>query len=214
MTTKTTKTNNATDTWAEQLDEWKADALEARHMVLDGGFRVEDDESNKQASGLLVEVARRAKQVEALRVEAVGPMTKEVRRINAAFKACSDALDAVTARLKALTGEWALRKRQEQQRLLQEAQAAAEAQRVTDPDHVDLKRAAELVEAAKHAAPARLDGIGMRDVWRIEVTDPDLVPRDFCSPDLAKLKAAVDGGARSIPGVRVVAEVQIIARAS
>lgn len=41
------------------------------------------------------------------------------------------------------------------------------------------------------------------DKWVGEIVDMALVPAQYCSPDPKKIKAAIDGGARSIPGVRI-----------
>lgn len=209
----TTATSEKTDPWAERLTEWQAEAV-----GLDGEVKalpaVEDEDMNQQVGALLTLTKSRFKEVDETRSEAVGPLNREVKRVNDAFRVTLTALKSVEERLKGLMGAWILRQRQEQQRLLMEAQAAAEAQRVTDPDLADTRTALGLVEAARLAAPGRVEGVSGRDVWRVEVTDPDLVPREYCSPDLAKLKAAVDAGARTIPGVKVTAEVRVVARAS
>jgi hypothetical protein len=39
--------------------------------------------------------------------------------------------------------------------------------------------------------------------WTYEVTDPNQVPREFCEPSPGLIRAAVNAGVRSIPGVRI-----------
>jgi len=39
--------------------------------------------------------------------------------------------------------------------------------------------------------------------WHYEITDPTLVPREFCVPAHGLIRDAVDAGARDIPGVRI-----------
>jgi hypothetical protein len=52
-------------------------------------------------------------------------------------------------------------------------------------------------------------GVSVRMIWAQEVTDPEMVPRAFCSPNMALIKAARDWAAYTeqyppnpIPGVR------------
>lgn len=50
---------------------------------------------------------------------------------------------------------------------------------------------------------------GLTVIWKYEITDPDAIPRTYLAPDLAKINAAVKGGLREIPGVRIFSEQQI-----
>lgn len=50
---------------------------------------------------------------------------------------------------------------------------------------------------------------GLTTIWKYEITDPDAIPRTYLTPDLAKINAAVKGGLREIPGVRIFSEQQI-----
>ncbi len=58
--------------------------------------------------------------------------------------------------------------------------------------------------AAVESAP-EVDGVSYRDKWTFEITNPDLVPREYCIPD----EKAIGGIARTmkgrvkIPGVRI-----------
>jgi hypothetical protein len=55
------------------------------------------------------------------------------------------------------------------------------------------------------AAPAeKVKGITKR--WTYDVTDESLVPREYMTVDLAKLRAAVNAGTRLIPGVNIYQE--------
>jgi hypothetical protein len=50
---------------------------------------------------------------------------------------------------------------------------------------------------------------GSRKVWRFEIQDAGLVPREYLTVDEKKIRAAVREGAREIPGVRIYQETQI-----
>lgn len=79
-------------------------------------------------------------------------------------------------------------------------------------------RVAALVESAEAIArrevptaiipePVHVDKTSIRHYWEPEIVDADLVPREHCSPDLAKIKAAIwyadtHRPPQEIPGVR------------
>lgn len=64
--------------------------------------------------------------------------------------------------------------------------------------------------AAKAVDAGRVKG--SRSVWKFEVTDSSKVPRELCVVDEKAIRAAVNGGAREIPGVRIYEDVQITVR--
>lgn len=43
----------------------------------------------------------------------------------------------------------------------------------------------------------------MTSYWKYEIEDETQVPLAYCSPDSAKINAAIKAGVREIPGVRV-----------
>lgn len=51
--------------------------------------------------------------------------------------------------------------------------------------------ASGLVPTEPIPEPVRVESTSVRHRWEPEVTDPDLVPREYCSPDLAKIREAV-----------------------
>ena len=44
---------------------------------------------------------------------------------------------------------------------------------------------------------------GMRKVMSFDVVDPNLVPRNYCSPDDKKIRAALKLGITEIPGLKI-----------
>ena len=50
---------------------------------------------------------------------------------------------------------------------------------------------------------------GMTTVWKYEIIDVNLIPREYMTPDLGKINAAVKGGAREIQGLKIFEESQI-----
>lgn len=53
---------------------------------------------------------------------------------------------------------------------------------------------------------------GARMKWTYEVTDETQLPREYLTPDLRKLKSAVDGGMRFIEGVRIFEDPKAVFR--
>jgi hypothetical protein len=90
-------------------------------------------------------------------------------------------------------------------------------------------RAAALVESAAAIArkevptepipePVHVDKTSVRHVWEPEIVDADAVPREYCSPDLAKIKAAIwyadtpHKPPHDMPGVRFVLKSIVVVR--
>jgi hypothetical protein len=46
----------------------------------------------------------------------------------------------------------------------------------------------------------------VREIWRYEITDESLIPREYLTPDLSKIGMDVRGGKREIPGVKIFPE--------
>jgi len=62
------------------------------------------------------------------------------------------------------------------------------------------------IEAPTYAPPVVMAPVisGLTKVWKYEIIDADLVPREYCSPDAGKLQTAVKTDkVREIPGVRI-----------
>lgn len=53
-------------------------------------------------------------------------------------------------------------------------------------------------------APAQAPEVKMVPKVEILITDPGMVPRELCSPDEGKIRAAINAGATNIPGVQIV----------
>jgi hypothetical protein len=77
------------------------------------------------------------------------------------------------------------------------------------------KRAASSIAAVETKTAERIAEVhqstalkGVTLVWKYEVTDAALVPREYCNPDPSKLTLAVKNGTRSIAGVRIYEDVQ------
>jgi hypothetical protein len=151
------------------------------------GVTIESDEDAAEAAEELRNVVRQKDLAARLRDEWLAPAKATVARINAGFKPALDAWAASEARLKRLIADFQLAKQAEQKRLLAEAAAAAQARQ---PEAI-----ATALTAAHDAAPKRLEGVGVRAVWRVKRIAEELLPREWLCADEKKIAAY----ARSYP---------------
>jgi hypothetical protein len=133
--------------------------------------------------------------------EPVESATKRVKRLMADYDAAQErARRAEQARLEAEA------RQVEQDRKLAEAVAVA----ATDPTAADaiLEEPIMVAPVIIPKATPKIEGVVYREVWKFQITDPDLIPRQYLTPD----EKAIGGVVRSlkeqtnIPGVRVYSE--------
>lgn len=169
---------------------------------------------SEQAATTAVENAAQAKRlfkkIEDMRKKVIAPAQAFVKGVNAFAKTFTDPLGQVESRYKMKLGQYqhqvelerrkaeeAARKAQEelQARLDAEAKAAG----VEAPKVVSIPIKAPTGPTRSQSGAA----VYSRQVWRVEVLEPDKVDRVFCSPDPRRLQEAVDAGIREIAGCRV-----------
>lgn len=124
------------------------------------------------------------------------------------------AADAVVAAINAHQ-----RKMLEERRAAEEAARKAEQERLKaeatpfdDPAPVVQAVPIKAAEAARVVSATGRVAATASTVWRHEVTDPAAVPRQFLMVNEAAIKAAIAGGVREIPGVRVFEDVRTVVR--
>lgn len=194
---------------AQQVAE--AMALDALPPIFTDDDLAAYSERAKALKGVagMVEKARKAEKDQIL---------KDGRTVDGFFAKLADpvkaAADAVVAAINAHQRKMLeeQRKAQREAELAAAAKAAAEATPFDDP--------APVVQAApiKAAEAVRVVSSGGRvmatasTVWRHEVVDPAAVPRQFLMVNEAAIKAAVAGGMREIPGVRIFEDVRTVVR--
>lgn len=149
------------------------------------------------AGEVLREIKTRYHQIDQERKGITGPLVEVERRTNALFRPILDTLSRAEKRVKEALAGYSDRSRA--------ATVEALTLAATGPDPAPMGLSVLAQPEAK--------GVSVRQVERFEVTNPDRVPRDFCSPDLDKIKRHVEaGGMRAIPGVRFFTESVVSAR--
>jgi hypothetical protein len=144
----------------------------------------------------------------------VDPLNAHVKTINAEIKKFTEPLLTLEKNIKTAISDFVdaqERARQaEQNRLLLAAQK--------EQEEINKLAEAEGVEAPIINVPmlneveTHTDGATVKKVWTFEVADPAQIPREYLSPDLVAIGAAVKAGAREIPGVRVYQKSQVSVR--
>jgi hypothetical protein len=156
----------------------------------------------------LREVKKRLKFLEASRRAQTDPLEAELETIRAPFRPVESAYKALEASAKARTARHVAETRQAQQAAQAAAGEAFAAGNAT----------------AGHAALARIpqaadlgSGISVREVWDFEITDPNAVARELCSPDPVKIRALTTprpgAASMTVPGIRWFKKPQTSVRA-
>lgn len=161
-------------------------------------FVIKDDAQQEQVVGVLRDVKERYRTIEERRKEITGPLNQALRAVNDLFRPPRERFEQLEKLLKSKVAAYMKKKAEENAVALRAAAEAATPQAAT--------------EIIQHVAPvAPPTGVSVRYVWRFEVTDPDAVPREYCSPDAKKI-GSVDPTATSIPGVRFFQEPVVSSR--
>jgi hypothetical protein len=162
-------------------------------------FVVETDAQQEQIVGVLRDVKSRYKDLEDKRTEITKPLNQALRAVNGLFHAPKQRFEELEKLLKAKVAAYLDKKSQANTAALQAAAVAP------TPE-----LAQQAIQTVAPVAPPQ--GVSVRHVWKFEVTDANAVPREFCSPDEKKIKAAFELGMTDIPGVKFFQEAVVSAR--
>lgn len=142
----------------------------------------------------LIDVKARVKSLTAQRETVLGPLREVERAVREWFRAPLETYQTIEAALKARVAGY-------QETLRQEKHAAiVAAGQAPTP--------AAMAQLTSLATPPTPSAISFRKVWKVEIVDPNQVPREYLLIDtvaLRKVCQATEGRAQ-IPGVRFVQE--------
>lgn len=188
-------------------------------------------------NNLLGRAAKAIKELDALRRSRVDPLNAEVGHVNGLFRPMTVALEALTAKGKQAIASWQRaerareqREREETNRRLEEA-AAREARALISAAVISGESARDEAIAEAEAARQEVEAIlakapeqtpkgyrsdeattSVKARWVFEVVKPEMLPREYLEPAVAKIRAAVAAGVREIPGVDIREEDQVVVR--
>lgn len=199
----------ATEATAQQAREviarvqWTHPEALARLRALE----IVSDEWQNFAAQLLHEIKAQWSLVESERKKITKPLNDATKATNTLFKPVLGALESAEEILKDKIAGYMQAKQNANMAALQAAAAAPTAMAATQ-------------SAAFYEPVQAPQGVSVRQIWKFEVTDPDLVPRHLCSPDMKKISEELGkktdkyGSPDLIPGVRVYQEAQVTARSN
>jgi hypothetical protein len=125
------------------------------------------------------EAKSRVSELERQRRALTDPIMAEVESYREWYRPVERAYDALLKAMKARTA----RHFEETARAQQQAQqAAGQAFQLGN-------QAAAFDALAAAPLPAQTDGVGVRYEWTAEIVNAGMVPREFCEPDIAKIRA-------------------------
>lgn len=155
------------------------------------GFEVVDSTTLAHAEQALLLVKAKWKEVDKAKSEIASPLWNAHRAVTGYFSPALNTLSKVETELKSKIAGYRMRVESER-RLM-----------------VAVNAPVELVSApVEHTK-----GVSVRTQRRFRVTDPDRVPRQFCSPDVSKIQAHIAaGGLEAIAGVEWYDEQIVSAR--
>ena len=186
-----------------EIQRESATAGEALDLIR--GMVIVSNDDMDLANGLLRGAKDKIRALEAKRTNVTGPLNKALRELNSWFKPVIESYHQAEVILKSKISD-ALRATQAaQDEALARVAAAGGAE---DADVLAVAHGGSLIEQP--------DNISVRTVWKFEIVDANLVPREFCCPDTQKIGALVADtcGAAVIPGVRAYSEDVVISRSN
>lgn len=154
--------------------------------------------------GAMIEKARKAEKDQIL---------KDGRTVDDFFKKLAHPITTAADAVVGKINDWQRKKLEAQRKAEREASEAAKAAATPFDDEpapsvapVAVKEAARVVTST-----GRVAAVGAT-VWRHEVTDAQAVPRQYLMVNEAAIKAAIAGGVRLLPGVRIYEDVRTAIR--
>lgn len=190
-----------------------AKAVECADLVPDTLAPVTTDED----AGAYAETAKTLKgcltAIETARKKEKDQILKDGRAIDGHFATMSEPVKAAADRVVAAINDFQTKRLEEQRRIQREAdeRARKEAEAFEEPPPpvsapVVAKEAARVIGFSGTAVAAA------SVKWMHEVTDATQVPREFLMVNDSAIKAAIAGGRREIPGVRIFEQVRTAIR--
>lgn len=182
-------------------------ALEALPPI----FSDDDLPAYSERAKALKEVAGK---VEKARKTEKDQILKDGRTIDDFFKSMvlpvTQAADAIVAAINAQQRKMLEERRRADEAARKAAEAAATP--FDDPEPVVQMMPVKAAEAARVVSSSGRVAATASTVWRHEVTDPTAVPRHYLMINEAAIKAAIAGGLREIPGVRIFEDIKTVVR--
>lgn len=159
-------------------------------------------EQQKNYEDVLISARQSIARAEEMRKTLTEPLRLSEQRINAMFKQYTKPLMEGCNSIVKVLNHW-----RKEQSDISEAKLLTEAK-----DYWEKRKEAELTgeiiplpELNSNPPPktshANMGSVSYREVFEIQIVDPNLVPRDLCEPVLSKIRKRAESGVTQIDGV-------------
>lgn len=165
-------------------------------------FEVNNKDDYSSLGDILVDIKTQFKAIEKERKTVTEPLNAIIKKVNGWFKPASKDFEKIEKTIKRKMADYQLSQKQRQN------EALAQAVEQEDP---------RFLQKATSLQMEKVQGISSRVIWRFEIVNTDLLPDHLCKrvPDNEAIDKIVQEKRddTAIPGVRVIKDVQISARA-
>jgi len=191
------------------------------------GIVIANVEQYTNAGTELLKVKKFLKDLEVERKKITDPLTKAKEAVMAFFNTPKDnatkAMNIIAGAMQTYDDKKAEEARKENARLSEIARKESEklsekARKAEESGNLEkaeeLKRQAlmkETIVPSVSAEPVKIAGLASRENWTYEITDINLVPREYLCADEKKIGAVIRAtkGTLSIPGIKAIKETKI-----
>jgi hypothetical protein len=162
-------------------------------------FEINSAEDYDAISEILKDIKTQFKQIEKERKAVTDPLNAVIKKVNGWFKPTKDDFTKIEKAIKRKMADYQLSQKQKQTEALEQAVEQGDAR---------------FLQKASSLQMPKVQGISNRVVWKFEIEDESLLPREFLMPDERAIAQVVNEqqGDTKIPGVKVIKDVQIGAR--
>lgn len=180
-----------------------------------GKIVVTTEAEQKNAEDLLIHGRQALKDIEAKRKELLQPVNETRDRINALFKPLTDKLNMGLHLVNEALQVWHKKQAEEAaelQRIALAEQAAKLAEAEETGEIVSAPAVADIPAAPAKTSRANLGSVTYREDIDVIIVNPLQVPRQYCDPNISRIRAAAKSGVKEIPGVLITTKTTPVTR--
>lgn len=169
---------------------------------------IKSPEELSKATDLLSKIKTVGKMIKERKEQITKPLNEALKSARDLFKPIEQNHEEAERIIKTKMLDW---QRAEDTRIRKEQEAVA---KKVEAGKMSTEKAVEKIEKigeVQTSVQGKVGSISTRDVPKYRITAESLVPREYCSPDMAKLKPALDAGIE-VPGAEKYYEKVIAAR--
>jgi hypothetical protein len=163
-------------------------------------LKIRDATGYSAAAEWLKSIKGFLQRIEAARTRITKPLNEALREINGQAKATAAPFLESEQRIKSAMIAYS----NEQDRMRREEQRKLDEKAESDRRRL-LEAASQVIAPVAQVAAPKIAGISIPEVWDFEITDEDLVPREYCEVSTKRIRSQVMAtkGLTQIAGVRV-----------